>query len=165
MPVSWHWLNVKTRQKANNIKINSKYQSPISWLTFTLYDLEHTSCDNCLTFSSSFKFMFLVTCCKPCWSHFMLSHCNSSVPCWASMTAGSTWARSLRTLSCFSAITFVWASSACCISCDAIFFLSASCWSFTYTTITQSPTTVYHVGQISTCNCTKNLFYCGPNMN
>lgn len=53
------------------------------------------------------------------------------LPFCASMTAGSTWARSAITLLCFSLITLVWVISACWISCDVTFLRSASCWSFT----------------------------------
>ena len=54
------------------------------------------------------------------------------VPCCASMTAGSTWASSEPTLSCFSAMRAVCSVSATWISWDATFFRSASCWSFTW---------------------------------
>lgn len=54
------------------------------------------------------------------------------LPCWASMTAGSTWARSALTSCCLTSITLVCSIKAVCISWDITFLASASCWSFTY---------------------------------
>ncbi len=65
--------------------------------------------------------------------HLQEGHGSSQgLPCWASMTAGSTLARSSITTPFFSVMTLVCSSRACWISWDVTFFLSASCWSFTW---------------------------------
>lgn len=64
--------------------------------------------------------------CSPPW----FPHCNW--PCWASMTAGSTCARSALTSCCFTSMTLVCSIRAVWMSWDITFLASASCWSLTY---------------------------------
>ncbi len=52
-------------------------------------------------------------------------------PLWASLTAGSTLARSPRTTSLLAVTWTVWILSCSCISCEVTFLFSASCWSLT----------------------------------
>lgn len=54
---------------------------------------------------------------------------QKTVPCCASSTAGSTSAKSAMTNFRFSSIFTVWSANWTWISCDWIFFFSASCWS------------------------------------